>query len=286
MKQKQSFFSSLYLFNISILVTITGLLGILSGMIFDLGAGNFFGSMQSVNQAYEKTLLRGNLHVPILMYHYVEYITDENDTIRRSLNINPDIFENQVKTLKDAGYTFLTVSELSEILNRQQPVPEKPVVLTFDDGHWDFRTVVMPILEKHGAKGTVFVITGRIGGSDFLSRKQLIEATKSAFVEVGSHSVNHNPINGVQYAYAEKEVIESKKYLEREFNYTVSSFAYPNGTYDTQAADIVRKAGYVAAVSTKQGAMQSAENIYHLSRVRPGKRTGCTLLEYLRREKQ
>ena len=50
------------------------------------------------------------LRIPILMYHYIEYVKDQNDTIRRSLAIEPNILDQQIKTLSDSGYTFLTAS--------------------------------------------------------------------------------------------------------------------------------------------------------------------------------
>src|SRR5690348_13373032 len=61
--------------------------------------------------------------VPVLMYHYVEYVEDKNDTTRQSLNIEPHVFEAQIKTLRDNGYTFLTASQLGNMVNGDIPLP-------------------------------------------------------------------------------------------------------------------------------------------------------------------
>ena len=91
-------------------------------------------------------------NVPILMYHYVEYVTDTRDTFRKSMNIEPHIFESQIKTLKENGYTFLTASELNSIMNGYRMIPDKSVLSTFDDGQWDYATEVLLILKRYNAK--------------------------------------------------------------------------------------------------------------------------------------
>src|SRR5436189_5278086 len=66
--------------------------------------------------------------VPILIYHYVEYVQDPGDTIRKSLDILPQTFETQVKTLQDAGFSFLTPSYISGVLEGKKILPKKPVI--------------------------------------------------------------------------------------------------------------------------------------------------------------
>ena len=66
-----------------------------------------------------------SLSTPILVYHYVEYVTDEKDTIRKSLNTPPYLLTKQIETLKNAGYTFVTASELIDIMNGKIKPPNK-----------------------------------------------------------------------------------------------------------------------------------------------------------------
>lgn len=221
------------------------------------------------------------LRVPILMYHYVEYVKDKKDTIRQSLNINPNIFDNQVKTLKNAGYAFITASDLADTLDGKIKLPDKPVMLTFDDGHWDLYTDVLPILEKYHVKATAYVVSGFIGGSDSLSQDQLEKVIQSGLVEIGDHTVHHISLAKKLLPIVKYEVDRSKQTLEKKYHIKVVSFAYPYGSFDNQAISVLKAAGFRTAVSTIPGILQNQSNHYFLFRLRPGRRMGPVLLKYL-----
>lgn len=219
--------------------------------------------------------------VPILLYHYVEYVKDKKDTMRQALDIPPFIFDAQVKTLKNAGYTFITASDLADILDGKMKLPAKPVMLTFDDGHWDLYTDVLPILEKYHVKATAYVVQGFIGGSDSLSSDQLQKVIRSGLVEVGDHTLYHLSLANKKLQVVKNEVNLSKQILEKTYHLNVVSFAYPYGTFDKQAIEVVKAAGFRSAVSTIPGIVQNQSNRYFLFRIRPGQRTGISLLNLL-----
>lgn len=219
--------------------------------------------------------------VPILMYHYVENIQNPNDKLRVELNIPPAVFEQQVITLKNAGYTFMTAKELGEVMDGKMTMPQKPILLTFDDGHWDFATDVLPILEKYHVKATSYVISGFIGGSDFMTPQELEEVIKSGLVDVGAHTVHHISLAGEPLATVKYEVDQSKTTLEQQYHLKVVSFAYPNGSFDEQAIQVVKADGFSTAVSTVPGIEQNQANRFFMYRLRPGYRTGQTLLTWL-----
>lgn len=219
--------------------------------------------------------------VPVLMYHYVEYVQDKKDTIRQSLNINPNTFEQQVQTLIAAGYTFMTARELGDVIDEKAQLPKNPVLLTFDDGHWDLDTVVLPILKKYHVNATAYVIPGFLGRSDFMTQKQLEDVISSGLVDVGAHTVHHIALKGKLSPIVSYEVKESKAMLEKDYHISVVSFAYPNGSFDQRAINIVKDANFTTAVSTIPGIQQSSQNRFFLYRLRPGYRTGQTLLKYL-----
>lgn len=225
------------------------------------------------------------VRVPILLYHYVEYVQDEKDTIRESLNINPNTFEKQVKLLKEEGFTFMTARELGDVLDGKMQLPKKPILLTFDDGHWDTETVILPILKKYNAKATAYIITGFIGRSDFMTEKQLQNVIGSGLVDVGAHTVHHYMLKNESLTTVKNEIEQSKLMLENMFHIPVVSFAYPGGTFDQQAINIVKNAGYTTAMSTIPGVAQSQKNKFSLERIRPGYRTGNELLRYLQQTK-
>ncbi len=226
--------------------------------------------------------ISGTIFVPILMYHYVEVVTDTRDTIRQSLNIEPVVFEAQLQTLKGANYNFLTAKELGEIIDGKRPLPPKPIVLTFDDGHYDLATDVLPLLQKYQVPATAYIISGRVDkDSDFLTLEQLHKITSSGHFEIGAHTVSHRALRGQPEKIQREEILASKEALEQELGISVVSFAYPDGSFDDQAKKIVAESGYTTAVSTLKGASQSASNRFSLYRLRPGQRTGQKLLDFL-----
>lgn len=232
-------------------------------------------------QKTQPASISATIRVPIFLYHYVENVKDTKDKIRMSLNIPPNIFEQQVKTLQNAGYTFMTAKDLGDVLDGRMLLPAKPILLTFDDGHWDFDTDVLPILKKYQVKATQYVIPGFTGGSDFMTQAQVQDVVNSGLVDVGAHTVHHISLKGKLLPVVQYEVNQSKYMLEQTYHISVVSFAYPNGFFDAQAAQVVKAAGFSTAVSTLPGIEQNQQNRFYLFRLRPGYRTGAGLLSYL-----
>lgn len=236
---------------------------------------------QALQEKKQTTILAASLRVPILLYHYVEYVQDKKDTIRQSLNINPDIFEKQIQTLQSAGYTFMTAKELGDVLDGNMPLPPRPILLTFDDGHWDLDTVILPLLKKYHVKATAYIISGFIDKQDFLTSEQLQDVINSGLVDVGAHTIHHIALKGKLLPIVTTEVDDSKKMLEETYHIHVVSFAYPDGSFDLQAANVVKDGGFTTAVSTIPGIQQDQLNRFFLYRIRPGARFGEELLSYL-----
>ena len=237
-----------------------------------------------VKKSLDKATTSASFRVPILMYHYVEYVKDRKDILRERLNIEPDIFEQQIKTLHDANYTFMTASELGDVLDGIAQLPANPILITIDDGHWDLYTDILPILEKYKAKATAYIIPGFLGGSDFLSTKQLRGVIDSGLVEVGAHTVHHYSLTELSEGQVHYEVSESKAMLEKMFNIKVTSFAYPNGAFNLKVAEAVKNSQFSLAFSTVPGIQQSFANRYFLYRLRPGQRTGEVMLSWLNQD--
>lgn len=219
--------------------------------------------------------------VPILMYHYIGARDIPNDATKSALSTWPQVLENQIKTLKEAGFSFLTNQKLVEILYNNSSLPEKPIVLTFDDGYKDFYTNAYPILKKYNAKATVYVISGFLNHPNHLSFEELIVLSHDNLIDIGAHSVHHEWLKGQEESVKEFEVLQSKKDLEELINKKVSSFAYPYGAFDEQAIETVRSSGFKSAVSTLPGVEQSSLNRFFMYRLRPGERSGNALLEWL-----
>ena len=222
-----------------------------------------------------------SLTAPILIYHYVEYVRDEKDTIRKSLNIPPYIFIRQIQTLKNAGYTFVTASELIDILDGKIKLPQKPIIISFDDGYRDFYTDVFPILKKYNIKAVVYIVSGFLDKPNYMFTEQIKEIARSGLVEIGAHTVHHYSLKGLDALTVKYEIEESKITLEKLIGTSVVSFAYPDGSFDDQAIELVKEAGLKSAVTTTHGFDVNRENKYFINRIHPGDKIGNFLLNFL-----
>lgn len=225
-----------------------------------------------------------NIQIPILIYHYVEYVKDPNDTIRKSLNIIPPIFEKQVATLKEAGYTFLTPSNIARVLDGKEALPKKPVILSFDDGYADFYTDVFPILKKYNVRAVSYIVSGLVDTPNYLTSTQVKEIKKSNLVELACHSVNHSALGVATVEGAKFEIEQCKNQLRKKFNLNPVSFAYPYGSYNPFLYPILKKAGFKSATTTESGVQISNETIYNIPRLRPGIKVGSQLISFVENE--
>lgn len=222
--------------------------------------------------------------IPILLYHYVEYVKDPGDTIRKSLNIIPYIFDSQVKTLLDAGFTFITLADLADALDDKTTLDPKSVIFTFDDGYRDFYTDVYPILKKYQIKATVYIVPNFLNRPNNMDTWMIKEIAKSGLVEIGAHTMNHTYLAGLPLKRVDYEIIESKKHLEKLVGHRIVSFAYPYGAFDNAAIDVVKKAGFTSAVTIINGIFAQDINRFFLYRMRPDARTGQDLLDLFKSE--
>ena len=239
---------------------------------------------QEVKEKVEQQGSKATFRVPVLMYHYVEYVKDKKDKTRALLNIEPHIFDAQVKTLKEANYTFITASDLGDILDGTKKLPKNPIVLTFDDGHWDLYTDILPILKKYNVHATAYICPGLIGQPDFLSQEQLDKVVQSGLIELGDHTMHHISLKGTTSLFTTYEIFEAKETLERRYKRKIVSFAYPYGAFDESVVEIVKSAGFKTAMSTIPAVEQAGVNRFFVYRIRPGQRVGEELLTYLKQD--
>jgi peptidoglycan/xylan/chitin deacetylase (PgdA/CDA1 family) len=234
----------------------------------------------------KKASVSANLKIPIIMYHYVEYVKDIEDLIKKRLDISPDLFEGHLKALKEASYKTYFVKEIPDILDGKIEYSSRSAVLTFDDGYEDFYTDVFPLLKKYQMKATIYIIVDFIGRRGFMNEKEIKEVLDSGLVELGSHTLDHLYLKLIPQTVARKQIFESKKVLEEKFKVKVETFAYPYGAFSQKTIDLVKEAGYKAAVSVIPSMIQSKENLFYLSRVRPGIFTPKTIINAIENYKK
>lgn len=218
------------------------------------------------------TMLYPPKGVPILEYHMV------NDTEDDAYTVPSEEFAQQLHYLKEQGYTTISLLDFIKAKKGKEILPDKPIVLTFDDGYVDNYTDLLPILEKENMKATVFIITNTIGTEGYLDWAQLRDMQKRN-IEIGSHTANHLPVTTLDEKQKQDELNLSKLLLEWNGINTVFFFSYPNGAYDNETEKILKDGQYLGAVTGDAGLNTFATNPYLLQRVNiPRPRLG--LLEF------
>ena len=197
------------------------------------------------------------------------------------LTLPDDVFEKVIRDLKVAGYNSINCQELFAHLSSGKPLPSKPVLLSFDDGFKDFYTDAFPILKKHNVTAISYIVYSFLDGQDYMSWDQAREVAGHNLIEIGSHTLNHAYLPGIQEEYATNELVLSKKNLEADFGVKVTSFAYPYGNYDKKTLELVKKAGYTNAVTVELGNIVNSDHMFELKRIRPGHITGQALINYI-----
>ena len=173
------------------------------------------------------------------------------------LRIRPAVFRTQVELLIEAGFEFVTVSELAALAAGGEP-PAGLAALSFDDGMDDNHAFVLPILTELGLPATVYIATGLIGkanpwmadsaGARMMNEAELRELVAAGF-EIGAHTVTHPDLGALDYEACLREMTESREVLEQLLGVTVQTFAYPYCRYGPAALAAVRAAGFSAAVT-------------------------------------
>jgi len=213
--------------------------------------------------------------VPILMYHHLDEVGDGGDTISVS------VFEEQIKSLAEAGYTSILFSDLYNYVHSGTDLPEKSVVITFDDGYLSNYTLAMPILEKYGMRATVFAIGVSIGKDTYkdtgraihphFSLSEAKEMISSGVFDIQSHSYDFHQVAGLDSEPVRSGILQLEGESESEyiaaiqtdcdkmngifedaFGKNATVFAYPYGFRSLMSNIILRENGIVATVTTEE----------------------------------
>ena len=207
--------------------------------------------------------------VPILMYHYVSELPPEADVYRRDLTVSPEAFEAQLQYLEEADYHPITLTDLYLYLTEGYPLPEKPVILTFDDGYRDAYEVVFPMLLDHGFPGTFFVLAtpAHYESEAYLTWSQVKEMSEAG-MDIQAHGRDHVDLRGRSYDFLVYQVLGIKEAIEHHTGRAPRFFCYPSGRWDADVIKVLQSAGYWGAVTTAWGRTHSGEELFEVARIR------------------
>ena len=206
------------------------------------------------------------IRVPVLMYHEIADITATSSR----LAVAPEVLADQVAYLHDAGVTAITGGALAEILAGAGTLPERPVVLTFDDGYGDFYSQALPLLKQYGHTATLFQTTGWVGveGTDkrMLNWRELSEIA-AAGIEIGAHTIKHPQLDQLPEGELREELYGPKSMLEDKLGMPVPGLAYPFGYSSEKVRQVVREAGYAYAYAVGNAMTPSDSDIFAMPRL-------------------
>jgi peptidoglycan/xylan/chitin deacetylase (PgdA/CDA1 family) len=214
-----------------------------------------------------KTLIYNDKSIPMLMYHSVDKEIIKETGKLNELRVPKEMFREQLQLLKDEGYTTLTLSEVYNFMENNKGVPEKSIVITFDDGYVDNYTNAYPILKEFGFNATVFVVTDYVDKSTlYMNSEQLKEMDKNG-VEIQSHTVTHPHLPQLSHEKQLEELKNSKAFLEGVLNKKVEFIAYPFGENNEDTRKIAKECGYKMAVLADGKWSNKNNGLYTLQRV-------------------
>jgi len=167
---------------------------------------------------------------PVLMYHKVT-----NSDYADFLTIKQADLDEQFRYIVQEGYTTISIAGLIDYYYHQQPLPKKPLLITFDDGYADNYFHLFPLLKKHSLKATVFLVSSFVGkqhepDAQFLDVQQIMEMHKSG-VEFGLHSFDHRSYKKLAVNESGADLLQCAEGLKLQGVPFEPALAYPFGAY-------------------------------------------------------
>lgn len=214
--------------------------------------------------------------IPILMYHSV---SREATPRFKPFTVSPELFAEHMDYLYQHDYKTLTVTQLINLLSEgRKMLPERVVLITFDDGFADFFTEALPVLKHYDFAATLYIATAFINGtSRWLQREretmrpmltwEQIRQLSSLDIECGGHSHSHRQLDILPTSMARDEILCCKYLLEDQLGREVTSFSYPYGYHSNAVKRIVRETGYTSACAVKYEMSCVTTNPFAMSRL-------------------
>ncbi len=245
----------------AVLVSVIALIAALSSELYEVPAS-----------AQEET------EIAVIMYH--GFVKDRS--FQNKYMISPSYFESDLRYLTENGYHTIFVSELTEHLENNSPLPDKPVILTFDDGYYNNYAYAYPLLKKYNCKAVLSPIgkaaddaegeTVRNAKYSQCKWSELAEMQESGLVEIQNHTYDlhkiHGDIQGLEKqdgetdsAYEKRisdDLLKFNKRMKEELSLSPTALTLPFGAGRDKVLSIARELGFKAVLDCE-------EKISHLS---------------------
>ncbi len=227
-----------------------------------------------------------SIKIPIIMYHSI-LKSKSGDYI-----IHPDVLEKDLIYIKENGYEAITMADLIDYVYENKPLPNKSIIITFDDGHYNNLTYVVPLLEKYNMKAVISIVgkyTDTYSESDetnpnysYLRWKDINELINSGIIEFQNHTYDLHTLasrKGSMKKYCEtkehysnvlsNDILKLQDAFKSNTNYVPNTFTYPFGAISKDSFGIIKDLGFKASLSCEKGVnyiTKDTECLYLLKR--------------------
>lgn len=199
--------------------------------------------------------------IPVINYHQV------NSVENVPLTVPAKDFAAQMKYLHDNGYTTISPDELHDFLVNKTPLPEKPILITFDDGYEDNYVYAYPVLKEYNMKATIFLVSDYMDRFDnYLTWPQVYEMSENN-IYMGSHTLSHFELPPLPSTEMENQLVGGKLAVEWKTFKFCEYIAYPGGFYNQQVLSETKKAGYKGGFTVFFDYVRAGDDPYALNRI-------------------
>ena len=187
-----------------------------------------------------------------------------------STNISGHDFQAHLEILHRQDFTVLSLGQIVDRMKRGESLPQRCAAITVDDAFRSFLTSGWPLIKRYGFPATLFVSTDLVGGGDYLDWQEL-KALHDEGVELGNHSASHAYLldrskDGNGQVRVGEDIARAQRAFESNLGFTPRLFAYPYGEFSPKLVELVRQAGFDAAVGQQSGVMTPEQDLFRLPR--------------------
>lgn len=221
-----------------------------------------------------------NIKIPILIYHNFRTPIPYKQDVYKLFSCEKNFGEN-VKTLLDAGYTFVTLEDLYQYEKGQIGLPEKVIIITMDDGQIGCYTDAFPVLKKYQIPATIFIVNQLVGTEDYFSWEQAKEMYDTGLVKIHCHGYEHSEYSSVGKEKLVSDYSKSHQEIEKYMGEKVQKImAYPAGKSSQNTIKWLKEIGFEIQVQTQYGTVNNSRSLdlTGLGRIRGERATGKEIL--------
>lgn len=212
--------------------------------------------------------------VPVLMYHR---ICDDPAPALARYATSPAAFSAQMEWLKKDGYTTITTEDFANSLWEGKALPERPVLVTFDDGYHDNLLHAVPALRRLGMTATIFIPTDHVGGTADWDRRfappaplmgwQELAQVQKAGLDLASHNSSHRPMTALSSQELRDSTRLARQMLRAKLGIDSTTLAYPFGIHDQAVERMLIEEGYRVGFTTLSRRYRKGDRIMAVPRI-------------------